>query len=268
MSRHKTTLTLWLLTDIALFVGLYATAYYLRVGQWESTDFPFDRFIVATQITAPVWLLVLATTRTFAMTRNQKTLRNGSYIAYSCLVGVALYTLVYYFQFTEFFSRKLLIYAFVLSTAGVWLWHIVFSQIQRRILRSNPPVFPTLIVGVTRESKQLIENLNRNRNPLTPVAILDGRGSKEMEIDGVPVLGKLNKLEEVLEEKGVTHLIQCSDLEQSLNLLSACRNRKITYLLLPSVLGIVEKDERVESLEGQPVTVVPPKESLLSWFVR
>ena len=38
-----------------------------------------------------------------------------------------------------------------------------------------------------------------------------------------------------------SNLIQCSDLEQSINLLSACRNKSITYLLLPSVVGIVER---------------------------
>jgi hypothetical protein len=47
-------------------------------------------------------------------------------------------------------------------------------------------------------------------------------------------------------------------LEQSLNLLSACRRRGITYILLPSVLGIVERDERIESLEGYAVTMVQP----------
>ena len=126
-------------------------------------------------------------------------------------------------------------------------------------------MFPTLIIGVTRESKRLVELLNKGRSPLKPVAILDGRGTKETEIDGVPVRGKLNKLDDVINE-GITHLIQCSDLEQSLNLLSACRKSRITYMLLPSVLGIVERDERIESLEGQPVTMVAPKRGWWSWF--
>ena len=120
----------------------------------------------------------------------------------------------------------------------------------------DPPAFPTLIIGVTRESKRLIESLVKKRNPLHPVAILDGRGFAGAEVEGVPVLGKLNKLEEVLEKKEITHLIQCSDLEQSLNLLSACRNKKITYIMLPSVLGIVDRDEHVDSLEGMPVIIV------------
>lgn len=259
---------LWLLSDIALFIAVFCLAYFLRVGWIFSTDFPFGNFLTAVLTVAPLWLLVLATTRTYALTRSQATVRNAAYITYSALVGVALFTLVYYFQYEQFFSRMLLIMAFVFSAAGIWAWHVVYSMLLRRILRRDPAQFPTLVIGVTRESARLIRKLNESNHPLKPVAILDGKGSKESEVEGVPVRGKLNKLEEIMESERITHLIQCSDLEQSLNLLSACRLRGCTYLLLPSVLGIVERDERVDTLEGQPVTIVSPKERWWTWFFR
>jgi FlaA1/EpsC-like NDP-sugar epimerase len=268
MARHRLLLAIWLLGDLLLFIGLYALAYFLRVGWIFSTDFPFDRFIVITIIVAPMWLAVLTTTRTFGLTRNQKETRNGAYIAYAALVGVALFTLLYYFTYETFFSRHLLALALVLTFTGTWAFHMVFQNIQRILLWRDPPAFPLLIVGVTRESKLLIEELIQHKNPLKPVAILDARGAKEKEINGIPVLGKLNKLEEILQEKGITHLIQCSDLEQSLNLLSACRNRSVTYMLLPSVLGIIERDKRIEALENYPVTVVSPPEGSWTWFFR
>lgn len=271
MSRPRLLLALWLLSDLALFVGLYALSYFLRVGFFFSSDFPFAPFLWSVVTVAPLWLLVLSTTRTFALTRNQRTRRNAAYIAYAALVGVSLFLLSYYFQFKASFqglSRLLLLEAFLLTAVGVWLWHLCFDTVRRMILRRSPPSFPTLIIGATREAASLIEQLNRHRNPLTPVAILDGHGAKEREISGVPVCGKLDRLEETLERQNITHLIQCSDLEQSLNLLSACRSRSITYMLLPSVLGIVEHDERVESLEGHPVTVVEPREQRGLWFFR
>ena len=268
MRRYRLLLLLWLLSDLAVFVGAYGIAYFLRVGPILSTDFPFKEYILSAALAAPVTIAVLGTTRTFALGRSQATLRNAAYIAYSALVGTAFFTLGYYFLFESFFSRLLLGYAFVLSAMLLLLWHIVFQWILRAVLRRDPPAFPTLLVGVTRESRTLLETLRRSSNPLKPVAILDGRGVSEKEIVGVPVLGKLNKLEEVLAKRRITHLIQCSDMEQSLNLLSACRNLGITYIVLPSVFGIVERDESVESLEGTPVTVVRPKGGWLGWFVR
>jgi FlaA1/EpsC-like NDP-sugar epimerase len=268
MSRHRFLLALWLISDLAVFAISYCAAYFLQVGPVLSTDFVFGKFFAVTLVIAPVWLVVLGTTRTFALTRNQATIRNVAYITYSCLVGIALFTVGYYFAYKEFFSRMLLVYAFGLSTIITFLWHVLWEQIERTLLRRNPPAFPTLLVGVTRESRALLKTLHSRRSALKPVAILDGRGVKDAAIEGVPVLGKLNKLEETLEQLKITHLIQGSDLEQSINLLSACRNRGITYIVLPSVFGIVERDESVESLEGVPVTVVRPKKSFLGWFLR
>lgn len=265
--RYRVLLLLWLLTDLCVFIASYALAYFLRVGFIMSSDFPFEPYITVVAIIAPLWLLVLITTRTFALTRSQATVRNLSYITYSALVGTALFALGYYFVYGLFFSRMLLLYALAISTVAVWAWHLLYHRLLRGMLRKDPPIFPTLVVGVTRESKELIRKLNASVSPLKPVAVLDGKGCKDADIHGVPVRGKLNKLDDVLCE-GITHLIQASDLEQSLNLLSACRQKKITYVMLPSVLGIVERDEKIETLEGQPVTMVSPKESPLMWFFR
>lgn len=265
--RYRVLLAGWLFTDLLVFIASYVLAYFLRVGWIFSSDFSFLPYISIVAITAPLWLIVLITTRTFALTRSQWSARNVAYILYCSVMGTAIFALSYYFLYGLFFSRMLLLYALSISFVAVWLWHLAFSRFQRIILRRNPPVFPTLIVGVTRESIALIKTLNASTHPLKPVAIIDGKGCKDTEIDAVPVRGKLNKLDEILNE-GITHLIQCSDLEQSLNLLSACRQKKITYMLLPSVLGIIERDEKVESLEGQPVTMVSPKESAFMWFFR
>jgi FlaA1/EpsC-like NDP-sugar epimerase len=266
MSRRTLSLLVWLIVDALLFVGSYALAYFLRVGPILSTDFPFDRFIGIALLMLPAWLAMLIMTRTFALMRRQTSLRVGSYLAAAAVVSLALFTLTYFFAYGLFFSRLLLVYACILSFALPWVWHMVWDALSRAWLRGKTPVYPTLIVGATREAASLIRLLNEHHNPLKPVAILDGKGSKESALEGVPVEGKLNKLEETLTKHRITHLIQCSDLEQSINLLSACRQRGITYLLLPSVLGMLERDERIESLEGIPVTTVRPQKGIASWF--
>ena len=266
--RRWTLLLLWLLTDLAVFVGAYALAYFLRTGWIFSTEFPFDRFLVGAVFAAIPWLGTLVVTRTFALTRRQASFKNIAYMLYSGAVGMAFFAIAYYFLYKTLFSRLLLAEAGALSTFAVLLWHMVFGYVMRRGLTAGSPVFPTLVVGVTRESAELVRRLCTSRHPLRPVAILDVRGTKDKDIAGVPVLGKLNKLEDVLREKRITHLIQASDLEQSMNLLGACRAHGITYMLLPSVLGMVERDERIESLEGTPVTVVSPKQGQWTWFFR
>lgn len=264
--RRPFLLFLWLLTDLAVFLGSYALAYFLRVGFILSTDFPFRQYMIVVLLVAPVWLATLVSTRTFSLMRRQASLRTIRYVVYAGVLGAAFFALLYYFLYGLFFSRLLLATALVLSIVLTWIWHLVFGGISRIVMRRAPAVYPLLIVGATREAASLIRALEQAHSPLKPVAVLDGRGTKDQELAGVPVLGKLDTLEETLRRFSVTHLLQCADLEQSMNLLSACRRNGITYLLLPSVLGIIERDERIETLEGRPVTVVRPKESWGGWF--
>lgn len=266
--RRGLLLVVWLLTDLLVFVGVYALAYFLRVGFIFSTDFPFDRFLIAVLLVAPFWLAMLIGTRCFALLRAQRSPRTLAYIVFAGVGGAALFSLVYFFLYGAFFSRLLLFIALALSIVCTWTWHLCFGFLARRLMRREPATYPTLVVGATREAAALIKALQERLSPLKPVAVLDGRGTKDAAVEGVPMLGKLNKLEETMERHGVTHLIQCSDLEQSMNILGACRKRGIAYVLLPSVLGIVERDEKVEVLEGRQVTVVRPKAAPWQWFFQ
>lgn len=264
--RRAALLILWLLTDIAIFVGAYVLAYFLRVGFIVSTDFPLNLFLRTVFLVAPVTVAVMAMLGIFRLMRKQGSPRNIAHIVFACILGNAFFALTYYFLYVDFFSRLLLIYAFILSAGFLIVWHIGFEQVMRKFLRLGRPLYPTLIVGMTREAVKLIETLNDERSPLTPVAILDAKGTKETHVNGVPVEGKLNKLEETITKYRITHLIQCSDLEQSINLLSACNNRGITYILLPSVLGMVNNNESIESIEGMQVAMARPQAKWWHWF--
>lgn len=266
MRRSLLTL-LWLATDAVVFTGAYTLAYFIKVGWIFSSDLPFQTYVTATVMTVTGWLVVMVTMRNYGLSRVQKSPRNFAYIAYASVIGMAGFALSFYFLKQELFSRLLLLMAGTTSAVMVYVWHIIFDQIQRRVLRKNPPTYPTLIIGSNREAERLIKKMQNKKSPYTPVAILDGHGSSNSEIFGVPVVGKLNKLEDVIREKKVTHLVQCDQLEHSINLLSVCRANSITYMLLPFVLGVIEDQVPTEALEGQQVVSVGGKGGW-RWFFR
>ncbi|MSR68026.1 hypothetical protein EXS65_04385 [Candidatus Peribacteria bacterium] len=253
--RRTLLLTAWLLTDIVLFVGAYVCAYFLRVGFILSSDFPLDRYVQAVLVISPIWVAVMIGLGIFRLTRVQSDKRNILHILFACVMGLSLFTLGYYFLFGQFFSRLLLVYAGALSFVLTTIWHLAFDQWQRRILRKDPPAYPVLIVGANREAERFIRLLNDRLSPLRPVGVLDSLGSQQKEISGVPVLGKLNVLESVIKTKRPTHLIQCSNLEHTINLVSAARQHNMTYMMLPSVLGIAQK-QSMDSIEGQAMITV------------
>lgn len=248
--RRTLLLAAWLITDIVLFVGAYVCAYFLRVGFILSTDFPLNLFVEAVLVISPIWIAVMLGLGIFRLTRVQSSKRNILHLLFACIMGLSLFTLGYYFLFGQFFSRLLLVYAGAFSFVLTTIWHLAFDQWQRRILRKDPPSYPTLIVGINRETERFIRLLNDKQSPFKPIGVLDSQGSPLKEIAGVSVLGKLNMLEEVIRTKKPTHLVQCSNLEHTINLMSVARQHKMTYMLLPSVIGSVGH-QSMDVIEGQ-----------------
>lgn len=267
--RRLTLVAAWLVTDVAVFLGSFALAYGLKVGFILSSDFPFGRYMAVAAFVTPFWLAALVYTRTFALMRKQMSARTLIAIVYACTMATALFALSYFFLFGLFFSRLLLFEALLLSIAATWIWHLAVGYLTRELMRHSPAAYPTLIIGATREAGRLIQGLQK-QSPLSPVAILDSHAGKGQELHGVPVVGRLHKLEETLKKERITHLIQCSDLEHAMNFVTLCRDRGITYMLLPSVLGVVgnTERERVDMLEGHPMTIVDPEGPGWTWFFR
>ncbi len=254
--RRLILLIIWLVTDAVLFLGAYVVAYFLRVGLIVSTDFPLNLYLQTVALVTPVWLLVMGELGVFKLFRVQSDKRNLLYVLFSCVMGSALFTLTYYFLFNRFFSRLLLVEAGLLSFIFAMFWHLAFDQWQRRILRKSPVAYPVLVIGTNREAERFITLLEEKQSPLKVTGILDPQGSSKKEIAGVSVLGKLNKLEDTIKSLRPKYLVQCSNLEHSINLISACRNHGITYMLLPSVLGVVSQHEEFVVIEGQPMAMV------------
>lgn len=245
--------------DGLLFAGSYALAYRLRIGQFASTDVPFDAYMQTVFLVLPLWLGALGLLRMFALNRLQRSVRAVLYMLAACVIALSLFGVTYFFVYQRIFSRLLLLLAGALSFVLAMGWHVMFDVFQRKMLRGKNPSYPLLLIGINRETERMIRLLNDRESPYKPVAVLDSRGTSATDIAGVPVLGKLNKLEQVIREQKITHLMQCADVEQTINLLSVCRQHGITYILLPSVLGIVGAKESVENIEGQLVTIVPPR---------
>ena len=248
--RRTFLLCLWILTDAILYISAYVIAYILRVGFILSTNFPLDLYLQTVTLVTPAWLCILMEMGVFRLLRVQSDTRNILYLLFSAVMGSALFTLAYYFLHDRFFSRLLLIEAGVLSFFLPLIWHLAFDQWQRRILRKDPAAYPVLIIGTNRDAEGLIRRLNDRQSPLKPIGVMDANGSSKKEIAGVPFLGKFNVLEATIKKLKPAYLVQCSNLEHTMNLLSLCRNEGITYMLMPSVLGVMGSSEEFVNLEG------------------
>lgn len=236
--------------DFIFVMFSFCLAYFLRVGFVFSTDFPFNQFL-------PVALVASALTVVFAFLiktykEDQRVLSWHHFLrtGFSSILQTALFALIFYFFYQSLFSRLMLVYIVLLSLFFVYLGHYGFDYLMRTLYaKGMGGVVRTLLIGTNREAQKLIQFLQNNRSRYKIIAILDGYGSSLKEIEGVPIKGKLNKLEEVVKAEKIEQIIQVDNIEQVMNLLAFAQQNQLKYILVPSVLGVYHKQLQTVSID-------------------
>ncbi len=231
-----------LISDLVLLIGAFVLSYGLRVGWVWSTDLPFQPYFISASAAALGWILVLLSFRGYnpdvRFTRPVHLLK----VTIAGVTGTALFGLIYYFVQKEFFSRLLLVYIFAFGTGLMVLFHLFMQHMEKRLILSGIGITKVLIIGSHRGVEAFIQKLQRNSSRYVPVAILDGYGTKLKEISGVPVLGKLNILEDTIEQHDIGAIVQADNIEQVVNILHFCEQQSLEYYLLPYALGSYHQD--------------------------
>lgn len=246
---HLYLISAQVIIDYLVILLSFTLAYFLRVGNILSTDFPFSEYFVPIVFVAPFWLIVMYFSRCYRLERRVDTYLYFQRLVFVVLVGLSMYAITFFFLRKFIFSRLILAYIFVIATVALYMSHYAFSHIAKRFYRKGVGSYPTLVIGTNREASKLVTKLINEHSIHKPVAILDGYGSKVEEIAGVPVLGKLNKLETVVEDHKIEQIIQADNLEQSINLINYALQNDLKYAMLPSLLGVYKKGHKVE-MEG------------------
>ncbi|MDP2691795.1 MAG: hypothetical protein Q8O95_05335 [bacterium] len=240
---------LTLLTDYLLLLAAFTLAYFARVGFLFSTDFPFQPYFYSALAAAVLWIISLLVFHAYSpavrFTRPIHLIK----LAIGGLTGTALFGLIFYFTEKALFSRLLLIYVFLFGTLLMLLFHLIMQEIENHLIKKGYGNIRLLIIGSNRGVKAFISTLKEQVSPYVPIAILDGYGTKQKEVEGVPVLGKLNVLEQTIDEYRIDAIVQGDNVEQVVNIVQFCQQRQIDYYLLPYLLGIYQQEVRVARME-------------------
>ncbi len=250
---------LQIVVDGLLLVTAFALAYFLRIGFYFSTDFPFDKYMLIALITTPVTLGFMFFARTYKLTQQIRSFRHMQRIAFVAIENVAVFMVLYYFAYHNFFSRLILVYIFLLTFLFVYFWHRIFKWILQKSAEREVGIYRTLVIGANRPAEEIIKHLLKTKSHIKPVAIIDAHGSGKSMIAGVPVVGKMNLFEKAIAEHNIDHILQTDHLEQTLNIINYALQNNIKFIMPPELLGIFQGNQYVEEIEGQPFLKVVRK---------
>ena len=127
-------------------------------------------------------------------------------IAFVAIENVAVFMVLYYFAYRNFFSRLILVYIFLLTFLFVYFWHRLFRWILAKNAEREVGIYRTLIIGANRPAEDIIKHLLKTKSHIKPVAIIDAHGSGKSVIAGVPVVGKMNMFEKAIAQHEIDHM--------------------------------------------------------------
>jgi FlaA1/EpsC-like NDP-sugar epimerase len=244
--------------DYILLLGAFVLAYFVRVGFILSSDFPFGPYFVSALIAAGVWVVSLIIFRGYTPNIRFSRVIHLLKVLIAGITSTAAFGLIFYFSEKELFSRLLLVYIFLFGTTLMMLFHLLMNLLEKRFIQKGYGNIRLLIIGSNRGVKAFISTLRRNVSPYVPVAILDGYGTSQKELEGVPILGKLNMLEQVVDEYGIDAVVQGDNIEQVANIVHFCHQQDLDYFLLPYLLGMYQENLKVQYMEKALITPDKP----------
>ena len=261
------------LIDAILILAAFALAYFLRIsfsvapnfpfiewnGYFFSGNFPFDQYGLIALATTPITLFFMFFARAYKLTQQIISWRHVQRIIFVAIENVAVFMVLYYFAYHNFFSRLILVYIFLLTLVFIYGWHVFFRWILQKSSEREIGVYRTLIIGSNRPAQEIIQLLITNKSHIKPVAIIDAHGSKKSVIHGIPVVGKMDRFEKTIADHQIDHILQVDHLEQSLNIINYALQNNIKYLMPPELLGIFQGHQIVEEVEGMPFLKVHRK---------
>ncbi|MBU0577391.1 hypothetical protein KJ742_04650 [Patescibacteria group bacterium] len=238
--------------DAILVLGAFALAYFLRIGFYFSSDFPFNQYFLIAAITTPITLLFMFFIRAYKLNQQIISWRHIQRLTFVAIENVFVFMILYYFTFREFFSRLILIYAFLITILFTYGWHVLFRWILQKSSEREIGVYRTLIIGTNRPAQEIVRTLITSKSHIKPVAAIDPHGSKKSVIHGIPVVGKMNVFEKTIADHDIDIILHVDNLEQSLNIINYALQNNIKYYMPPELLGIFQGHQRIEEVEGMP----------------
>ena len=241
-----------ILFDFFLVYSAFLLAYFIRVNWVFSTDFKFGLFMVMSFLGSSLWVLFLAFTRYYRIPPRTG-VREWYDLALVLVGGVianGVLIVVYFFPQEILFSRLISVYAFILGTIFLISSQLIFRQAVKALKKGNKASYRLLIVGANSIAANFIKQIELDPYALYQVVgVIDPYGLKKT-IEGSTVLGKLDKLEKVVQDLNVTAILQCDAFEQTLNLISFCEQHDIKFQFDPALRGIFEKNLRIREVAG------------------
>lgn len=163
-------------------------------------------------------------------------------------------------------SHSTIINAISLIFYGIIWSKLIFHILQSSLFSLSRAKRKVLLVGSNRSINSVIDIFNSPRDGSEVIGILDNVIRKGEIINGVPALGKINTIEEVLNDNQIDMIVQVSGSENTTLLLTLAEHRRIRFMVAPKMFGLLNKS--ISSIYYGNQLFLEPKGTALSGWAQ
>lgn len=252
--------TLLVPLDALAIFGAFVLSYYTRVEAGTvpvSNVLPFARYVKISLLITLVWLVVLALFGLYRLRSTRRGLNEFSRIVGAISVGMMTVIALIFFLRENFFSRLVIVYAFIASILLVSLARSVVRFIQHRLFRYGIGVRRAVIVGTGRTALVLARELSqrRDRGYVILGFIKTDRGRPKGKLPA-PVLGNLGDIEATVQRLRPDELLEAEpNLANGakLELIQLAEDEHVDYRFSTNIAELSTSRVEVAAVAGIPL---------------
>jgi exopolysaccharide biosynthesis polyprenyl glycosylphosphotransferase len=245
--------------DAVMILASFMFAYFLRAEAGflpVSYIIPLNEYLRWLILIIPLWLVIFAINGLYSLKRGGLAFSELVSILTSVSVGVMLVLAILFASGASFFSRLLIVYAWVASMILVIFGRFLVHSIQRLLYAKNIGVHRVIIVGNNQITKALIEQLNNRFTGFKVSGVINGIlkvGQEEIRL--------YKSLNRFLNDKrkDFDEIIQADPTlskNQILKLNDFCEENQKIYRFVPDLTQVRTTNVEISALRGIPMVEV------------
>lgn len=162
------------------------------------------------------------------------------------------------FAFRDFsYSRAVFVLDFLIALALLLAFHLSVRIVQTRFRRKGINLIPTLIVGTNAEALQTVNELRERRDLGYRVIGVIADDVNGENFGGVPIVGRIDELADVVRELLIQEVIITDDSMSSEMLfdvmMQSGRTRRVEYRFAPKLFDLLPQKTSIEQIGVLPM---------------
>lgn len=242
--------------DILMIILAFTLAYFYRSQADVIYIWPYDQYRGFVFIITPFWILIFALAGLYKIRKNERFSEEFASIALAVSSGIMLIVAWIFLSKTDFFSRLVVIYAWIFALIFVLCGRVIVRLIQNFLFRFGVGVHRLAIIGEGETADLVIREIQGNKNlNYRVVGIIKTRDLPNKKKNS-KTLGDISKLSSILDHLDIDDVILADPSipdKQVVNIINICHDRKVIFKQIPNLFQMQTANVHIASLKTVPI---------------